>query len=152
MGRKSLCLTRWSSLRNWGGNELVADLNFPHSFGEFDLVIDPGTIEHCFNIATAVINAAQSVKVGGHIVHVNPVTMVNHGFYNLCPTFYYDFYLENGFEIVEAFAALEEMKGAFPHKGRVGYAPEVSAYVLARRLEAKPFKFPIQAKYARSQG
>jgi hypothetical protein len=29
-------------------------------------------------------------------MHVNPCTMVNHGFYNLNPTAYKDFYKQNG--------------------------------------------------------
>src|SRR5256885_13884733 len=30
------------------GIEKVIDLNYPQELGLFDLVIDPGTIEHCF--------------------------------------------------------------------------------------------------------
>ena len=70
------------------GMETIADLNYPQEFGKFDLVIDPGTLEHCFNIAQAFVNAAASVKVGGRIFHLSPMTMINHGFYNLCPTLF----------------------------------------------------------------
>src|SRR3990167_9695948 len=45
------------------GMEKVADLNHPHDLGKFDLVIDPGTLEHCFNIGQAFLNAANAVKV-----------------------------------------------------------------------------------------
>jgi len=145
--RKIQCELTTSDFKKIRGDEIIADLNHPCELGQYDLVIDPGTLEHCFNIAQAAFNAANAVKVGGHILHVNPVSMVNHGFYNLSPTWYYDFYKANDFEIIEAFAANSESVGPFPHKSRISYAPEVSAYVLARRKAAKCLEYPIQAKY-----
>src|SRR5688572_13688298 len=47
------------------GMEKVANLNEPHDLGKFDLVIDPGTLEHCFNIGQAMLNTASAVKLGG---------------------------------------------------------------------------------------
>ena len=85
------------------GVERIVDLNAPlpnDLVGSYRLVIDPGTIEHCFNIGQAMLNAARAMAVGGYIVHVNPLSMFNHGFYNLNPTFYYDFYGQNGFELL----------------------------------------------------
>src|SRR5262245_47593954 len=70
----------------WRGFERVLDLNEPHDLGSYDLVIDPGTTEHCFNIGQAIMNAARAVAVGGRIYHSPPLSMVNHGFYNVCPT------------------------------------------------------------------
>lgn len=133
------------------GDEIVADLNFPHDFGQFDLVIDPGTIEHCFNVAQAAMTAARSVKVGGYILHVNPISMVNHGFYNLSPTWYYDFYGDNGFHVLKCFG-VSKMEGKtqefdLPAKARVAVPSEASAYVLAQRVVGGELQFPIQAKY-----
>src|SRR5437762_2161473 len=45
------------------GVERVVDLNQEQDFGEFDLVIDAGTIEHCCNIGQALMNAVEAVKV-----------------------------------------------------------------------------------------
>jgi hypothetical protein len=62
------------------GSEEIVDLNveIPDRFtAAFDVVIDPGTIEHCFNIARAVANAAICVRQGGFIVHYNPMNMFN---------------------------------------------------------------------------
>jgi hypothetical protein len=68
---------------------------------KYDVVLDPGTLEHCFNVGSAIKNMASMVKETGYIIHHNPLIMVNHGFYNFSPTFYFDFYAKNGFEIVD---------------------------------------------------
>src|SRR5690606_26431799 len=57
------------------GSEVVCDLNYPHAvqFSEglkalcprqYDLVIDGGTLEHCFNVGQAFLTVAETVKVG----------------------------------------------------------------------------------------
>ena len=97
------------------GNEVVADLNEPlevayglvgggkgSHFAEklFDVVLDPGTLEHCFNIGQAFKNVRNLCRPGGHILHINPMSMFNHGFWNLNPCAYVDFYGDHGDEIV----------------------------------------------------
>lgn len=62
------------------GIERIVDLNQPATLGTYDVVLDLGTIEHCFNIAQALKNAVDAVAVGGRIFHTSPVTMINHGF------------------------------------------------------------------------
>lgn len=133
------------------GRELVADLNYPQEFGEFDLVIDAGTTEHCFNVGQAIVNAANAVKVGGVILHTNPVSMGNHAFYNFCPTLMFDFYKANGFEMIGI--EVRELKGEgktvpFSKFGRFEIQNDWAMYYMARRLERLPVKFPIQGKYA----
>ena len=129
------------------GIERVVDLNHPHDLGKFDLVIDPGTIEHCFNIGQAIINAANAVKLGGRIFHVPPMTMLNHGFYNLCPTLFHDFYTQNGWRI-EYMAAFDSGGGMdISATGRFQGRAEASLYVMAQRTNENALKFPIQTKY-----
>ena len=92
------------------GCEILCDLNSPFAFSKiesgiyldiyqsYDIVLDVGTVEHCFNIAQAIMNMAGLVKEGGFIIHENPHSgWGNHGFYNLNPTWYHDFYTANGF-------------------------------------------------------
>jgi len=128
------------------GMEIIADLNYPQDFGEFDLVIDPGTLEHCFNIGQAFLTAASSVKVGGAIFHISPMTMLNHGFYNLNPTLFHDFYVQNGWEI-------SEMKIVPSHMPQVMITKRFDTYVehtirvLALRKKDGHLKMPIQTKY-----
>lgn len=90
------------------GDELIQDMNEPldQKFRNgFDIVYDGGTLEHCFNIGQAVKNCVQLARVGGYIYHVHPFNIANHGFYNFCPTFYHDFYGDNGHVLVSKILA-----------------------------------------------
>lgn len=134
--------------------ERIVDLNYPAELGEFDLVLDPGTTEHCFNIGQALMNAAGAVVPGGRIMHLSPMTMINHGFYNLCPTLFHDFYTQNGWT-VECLKAHErredgEYLGDLTGKtaSRMKCGPEYGLCVLVQRTSSAPLKFPVQAKYA----
>jgi hypothetical protein len=129
------------------GIETVLDLNYPHDLGKFDMVIDPGTVEHCFNIGQAIINAASAVAEGGVIFHTPPVTMVNHGFYNLNPTLMFDFYMQNGWEVEMACGVRGgEMFEIEPYR-RAAWPPECSMYFVARRMNMNALSFPTQTKY-----
>jgi hypothetical protein len=141
------------------GIHRVVDLNQPlppDLFGRYALVIDPGTIEHCFNIGQAMMNAAQALAVGGYVVHVNPLSMFNHGFYNLNPTFYQDFYGDNGFQILFMNGlAPRQGDGAFfdvaPVQRFHGVPEDAVLFVIARRIAARALIWPVQSKY-RSTG
>lgn len=147
LGSKLTCV----DIRPSRGVETVVDLNFPVTMGFFDLVIDSGTIEHCFHIGQALLNAAESVKPGGRIFHGTPMSMINHGFYNVCPTLYWDFYTQNGWT-VEQFYAIDR-EGKFydvPNAKRFQSVPEMVLYCLAKRPEDSPLKpliIPVQEKY-----
>jgi hypothetical protein len=140
------------------GGEMVHDLNQPLP-GElarrYALIIDPGTLEHCFNIAQAAKNVAEMVAPGGWVFHGNPMNMFNHGFYNLNPTWYHDFYAVNGFkvELVEGVVSPVRQPQRFqvPLTGRFGgVPPESSLYVLARRESEAPVRWPTQTKYVKN--
>lgn len=136
------------------GVERKVDLNHPlpaDLAARYGLVLDLGTIEHCFNIGQAITNAAQATALGGFVVHANPMSMVNHGFYNLSPTFYVDFYEQNGFEVVfmsgiagrvpdYTFFDIDSMK-------RIQVAADCSIIAVVRRREMRPIVWPTQAKY-----
>jgi len=135
-------------------NESIRTRNFklPRIEEEaYDIVLDVGTAEHCFNIAQAVKNMALLVKLGGHIIHENPFNCGNHGFYSLNPTWYADFYTANGFEIIECRLALKNGRGAeVPRTKRfVAVSEECNTLAVARRVEVRPFIFPVQSKYAK---
>ena len=84
-------------------------------------MIDAGTIEHCFNIAQAILNAAQAVAPGGHVFHAPPMTMLNHGFYNLNPTLFHDFYGQNGWTVERLVGGTQEGKFKVHPTGRFSY-------------------------------
>ncbi len=137
------------------GGEIIHDLNepLPQSLQcRYAVVIDAGTLEHCFNIAGAVRNVAALVTVGGVVMHGNPLNMYNHGFYNLNPTWYYDFYETNGFSVEFMKVVVDSVTapkvGDVPPYGRFRSAPENSVLlVVVRRREEKPVVWPVQKKY-----
>jgi hypothetical protein len=129
------------------GVERVVDLNRPCDLGRFDVVLDPGTIEHCFNIGQAILNAANAVMPGGSIYHSPPMTMLNHGFYNLSPTLLHDFYAQNGWEIVILTGAVRGEMFEVPAAARFKAPAEACLYCIAIRRSDQPLAFPTQAKY-----
>jgi len=137
------------------GGELLHDLNEPvptRLHRRYALVIDPGTLEHCFNVAQAACNLAEMVAPRGCVFHGNPLNMFNHGFYNFNPTWYRDFYAANGFEIelIEGVADMVRDPKRFevPLIERFGGVPaNASLYVLARRVADTRIRWPVQSKY-----
>lgn len=141
------------------GCEHLCDLNYAWaSMGEngtqqrYDIVLDVGTVEHCFNIAQAMFNMAAVVNEGGVIIHENPANQMNHGFYNLNPTFFADFYSANGFELIQCSLVTKEGEAfKVPLTQRFQYtAREINIFCMAQRTEVKPFVYPTQSKYAQA--
>ena len=76
------------------GAEITLDLNQEDTpkdlVGTADLVLEAGTLEHLVRI----------VKTGGRILHTSPASnFIDHGFYSFSPTFFFDFYRQNGFRL-----------------------------------------------------
>lgn len=137
------------------GAERVVDLNKPQAgWPVYELVLDPGTIEHCFNIAQAAMNLASAVSQGGYIVQVLPMNCFNHGFYNVNPTWFYDFYEHNGFKVETLFGYTRSVKDSravmfLPPKNErfETSPPEGSLLCVAKRVEMKTMSYPTQWKY-----
>jgi hypothetical protein len=141
------------------GIERIVDLNseLPEDLaGQFDIVLDPGTLEHCFNIGQAFRNIFKALKPKGTVIHVNPVSMINHGFWNLSPTAYYDWYTDNGFDSVTVrviWGAINQRNvQTVPPISRYKLPPEASCFVTATRsnLKADQPLWPVQSKYKRN--
>ena len=86
------------------------DLNRPLPLAlhaQFDLVFDGGTLEHVFDVATALKSCMELVKPHGRFVTVTvPNNWCGHGFYQFSPElFYRALGPENGFSIVEMYIA-----------------------------------------------
>ncbi len=136
------------------GIEQVMDLNTPlpdSMRGAFDIVLDGGTLEHCFNIGQAFMNVAQAVHKGGFVVHNNPMSCFNHGFWNLSAIAYYDFYTQNGFEVLDILGMLgrvgQREVATLIHTGHTQLPPEVSSLVIVRKTREQPLHWPTQGKY-----
>jgi SAM-dependent methyltransferase len=84
------------------GADILMDLNSPCDkkyHNRFDTIFDVGTLEHVFNLPQALDNIHKCCKPGGQIVLINPATnAINHGFYQISPTLYHDFFDANGYE------------------------------------------------------
>ena len=97
------------------GAEIIADLNLPVSReleSSFDVIIDGGTSEHVFDIRQCLMNIASMLKPGGRIVHMSPSNnYANHGFYQISPTLFVDYYKENGFDEVRTYVANQVLRG-----------------------------------------
>ncbi len=135
------------------GCEKTVDLNYPMGLGQlYDVVIDPGTLEHCFNIAQAAFNMAGLLKEGGIIIHDNPFLAGNHGFYGLNPTWYADFYEQNGYELLEC-ALYARQIGNEVHRTARFQVPQLEHHIfaLAKRGSVRELTYPVQTKYKRKE-
>lgn len=99
-------------ISDYEGATVLHDLNYPipdELRGQYDCLIDGGTLEHIFFFPTALKNCMELVKVGGHAIFITPANnWFGHGFYQFSPELYYRALSpENGYQ-VERVVALEE--------------------------------------------
>jgi SAM-dependent methyltransferase len=86
------------------GAEILLDLNQAETpkelVGVADVILEGGTLEHVFHSPHAMRHLTRMVKPGGRIIHTSPASnFIDHGFYSFSPTFFFDYYAENGFRI-----------------------------------------------------
>lgn len=127
--------------------------------GKFDLVINHGTAEHVFNIAQVFVSMHDACKVGGLMVHESPFTgWLDHGFYCLQPTLFYDLAAANAYQIVSVH--IEEIKSRFIHEipsrnhmtEFISNGPINNAmlFVVLRKTSEKAFTIPMQGYYSQT--
>jgi len=144
-------------IEQWRGVEKIVDLNRLHlQEPYYDLVIDPGTLEHTLNPAIAMENVCRATKAGGVICHWNPFFSPNHGFWNINPTFYHDWYGANGFDILRMTIIDLRSGKSMDLDGnmqwqRFGGITNDPTYLMttAKRIKEQPLVYPTQSKYAR---
>lgn len=137
------------------------DLNLPLDLGEqFDVVINHGTSEHIFNIAQVFASIHDACELDGWMIHDAPFTgWIDHGFYCLQPTLFYDLARVNCYEIAkvaihdfrsqqiievrsqEHVRALAE-SGSIPNNSML--------FVAFRKRYAVRFGTPVQGYYQRA--
>jgi hypothetical protein len=88
-------------ISSFEGAGILHDLNLPVDAqyeGKFDVVFDSGTLEHIFDLPAALTSISRMIPVSGHVILMNPCSnAVDHGFYSISPTLYFDFFRINGF-------------------------------------------------------
>mgnify|MGYP003592463089 CR=1 FL=1 len=145
------------------GASVLHDMNEPLPealHGAYDLVFDGGTIEHVFNVKEAMFNAARLLKPGGTVIHVHPLSgWINHGFFQICPTFLSDFYSINGFTGLKGYILqINRVNGtrvrywqipdfASEHFLFNDFACKTVMIFFARKVTSEPLKIPIQGTY-----
>lgn len=134
---------------------LRLDLNKPIDLGEqFDVVINNGTAEHVFNIAQVFKTIHDHCAIGGLMIHDAPLLgWLDHGFYCLQPTLFYDLATVNCYEIVKV--AIHEIKSQTiinierrEQLAAAGVPDEAMLFIAFKKRFDVPFSFPMQGRYS----
>lgn len=103
---RALGFTSYSALdvSDYEAADILHNLNSPtippEIEGRFDVVVDGGTLEHVFHLPNALSALGQMVREEGRVIHASPSSNhVDHGFYMFSPTFFWDYYSANRFEL-----------------------------------------------------
>ena len=91
------------------GADIYHDLNEPlpaQWHGNYQLVLDPGTLEHVFDVRTCLANIVRALAVGGIVVHLVPIYSYNGGYYSINPNVLTDFYRVNGFSDLTSYVIM----------------------------------------------
>jgi hypothetical protein len=141
-------------LKQFRGCEIILNLNEPlptQYEGKYDLVIDTGTLEHCFNVGVAFTGMCKLADVGGVVLTQAPLSKVNHGFWNFSPCVYDNFFQQNKWAIkyIQVYKIEAGMINKFNPSGNGRFAapPESIIIACAQRVVGSSNNFPTQAKY-----
>jgi len=92
---------------DYESSTFVHDLNLPlpkQWSAVYDVIIDGGTSEHVFSLPQVLSNIHKMLKANGQIIHLNPSTNhVDHGFYMFSPSLFYNYYKENGYQVLTSY-------------------------------------------------
>lgn len=117
--------------------DVMWDLNAPLPAGltgPFDTVIDGGTIEHVHNVHEAIKNVNRLVRVGGRVMHFTPASnYIDHGYHQLSPIFFLDYYAANLFDRCDAWL--------FEHIRPLGTIDRWNLYRYRPGVPAAPFSW-----------
>jgi hypothetical protein len=136
-------------------NEIILNLNEELPKGlesAYDIVIDTGTLEHCFNVGTAFVSMLKLSKINGIVMTTSPLNKINHGFWNFSPCVYNNFFKENIWNLL-FYLAIDGSNNIInvPDLNKKIDCPANSIqYVVAQRTVDSTFRFPIQQKYINS--
>lgn len=89
--------------------DLTHDMNIPFTpdlYNRYNLILDPGTTEHVFDVKTCLSNIVRALKIGGTVIHQVPVYAFNGGYYSINPNLFNDFYQKNGFGLATSYLIL----------------------------------------------
>ena len=127
----------------------------------FDLVVDGGTLEHIFDLPTALRNATRMVRPNGRFISLTQANnFCGHGFYQFSPELYYRFLCpENGY-VVDSCILWEDIPGSSFYQvpdpdavqDRINLTSEFGTYMFVqatRRGDVSREFIPQQSDYQR---
>jgi hypothetical protein len=146
---------------------IVHDLNRPVPAGlrdRFHLVVDSGTLEHIFDVRQVVESVVAMCRTSGWVVHLSPASnFVDHGFYSLSPSFFYDAYQVNGFDDFSCHLVQVDPRDYFAPCPYLPYTYGMDltelidprrqllvAFAARKARGPAPFAIPIQGAYLRT--
>lgn len=123
-------------------------------------MINHGTAEHIFNIAQVFETIHYCCDDGGLMIHDSPFTgWIDHGFYCLQPTLFYDLAHANCYEVARVAIhslgnpQIIEVNGR-DHIAELAKWEQIPAnaqlFVALRKYGEQPFRVPMQGYYART--
>ncbi len=145
--------------------DIVWDLNnsnnLPHEYlNYFDLLIDPGTLQHVFDIRSCLDCITKLTKINGYIYHISPGNnYMDHGFYQISPTLFQDYYYENQFKLVSlSIQADKRIKELIPYtenvyrnkqlQNKFRNNKKVKVHQIVQKKVSSENKIPIQHFYS----
>jgi len=139
---------------------LRADLNEPLLLdgGQFDLTVNHGTAEHVFDVRRVLETIHEWTKPGGLMLHESPFTgWIDHGFYCIQPTLYFDVSAANGY-VIESFAVahiptrliwrIESQSQVIELVRAGGILNNSMLFVALRKSGNAKFRVPMQGVYS----
>jgi SAM-dependent methyltransferase len=139
--------------------------------GQFQSILNGGTLEHVFDMRQATENIHDALAVGGTVIHTTPTTWFDHGFVNHNPVMHHLVAQANGYEIlsegtyynlgtfegqthpVVSVFQLDERIPGFDKTNREMFTgaaklPANSMHLIAmRKMSDRPFVIPTQVAY-----
>ena len=148
--------------------DFILDLNKPvpkSMHNKFNNVVDTGTFEHVFNTPQVLDTYCKILKKKGYLVISTTCSnLIDHGFYSFSPTFFFDYFEQNGFVIKNCFLKkyspylFELDSKIYIYSDRGTEIPFISnkaveIIVIAKKIKNyKKQKFPTQFVYRNMDG
>jgi SAM-dependent methyltransferase len=100
---------------------IVHDLNLPDlkakTSNVYDIVFDGGTLEHVFSVENSMKNIGECTATDGIVIHLVPMNnFINHGFFQISPTLFFDYYGWNKWDVLLALYVVEREDGVHAYK------------------------------------
>src|SRR5207248_5849648 len=144
-----------------GPRRFCFDLNEPVTIDrEFDCVINNGTSEHIFNQANVFESIHDCTRPGGLMIHWTPCFgWLNHGFYNVQPTLFFDLVAANDYDAqlvcvagTDACVPIASAEEAVQAVRRHPSLTESLVCAVLRKQRQASFQVPLQGGYHQPAG